>query len=339
MPGPGGGSRGGGFGGGSRGGGAGGSRGGSYGGGFGGGSRGGMGGGPRGPMHHGPHWHGPRWYRPRPIFIFGPRRYYGPSNNGSNNQNNQNGGCLVSPVMSAIIVAILVIMLVVTAMSVFAPSSDPNVRIIYDETEFQTYTNEQYQIIFGDTDKYEENILLVYTVYEGYDGFECIPWVGDDIPTYINLMFTGEAISKHLSDYYENQLAKGIAMSIEELTAQLPQTAGEVDTSYSKVYNKSELSFNENTINKALVEFTAKTGYNIAVVVEDGKDIFRTAMDTNKIIGIVFMVIMVIAIIMVISTTISNVRYNKKYGNPNNTNKTDPNAGQGRYDPNSGTWK
>ncbi len=338
MPGPGGGSRGGGFGGGSRGGGVGGSRGGSFGGGYAGGSRGGMGG-PRGPIHHGPMHYGPRWYRPRPIFIFGPRyhRHYG---NGSGNQdpNNQNRGCLASPLISGIIVVVLLLLLLTTAASVFNPNRDPNGNIIYDESAFQSYANEQYSAIFKDTEEYEQNILLVYTIYEGNDGFECIARVGDDVPTYINLMLTGEAISQHLSDYYENQFAKGVAMSIEELTAQLPQTSEDVDTSYSKVHNNSELSFNEGTINKALSEFTEKTGYNIAVVVEDGKDIFGISMDLTKIIGIVFMVILAVIIFIVISTTISNMRYNKKYEN-SNTSKNDPNAGQGKYDPNSGTWK
>ena len=343
MPGPGGGSRGGGFSGGSRSGGMGGTRGGSYGGGYAGGSRGGMGG-PRGPMHHGPMHYGPRWYRPRPIFIFGPR-YHRPYGHGPSNQepNNQNGGCLTSPLISGIIVFVLLMMLLTTAASVFDPNRDPNNNIIYDEKQFQSYADEQYKAIFGGTDKYEENILLVYTIYEGNDGFECISWIGNDIPRNINLMFASEEISQDLHDYYEYQFAQGVAMSIigitDDLKNQFPNSDDDADVRYSKTYNKSEFSFDENTINKALVEFTKLTGYNIAVVVEDGKDIFQTQMDLVKIVGIIFMIILVVIIFMVISTTINNVRYNKQNKNSNNTNKTDPNAGQGRYDPNSGTWK
>ncbi len=337
MPGPGGGSRGGGFGGGSRGGGAGGSRGGSFGGGYGGGSRGGMGGGPRGPMHHGPHWYGPRWYRPRPIFIFGGSRHYGSGGSNNNQPNNQNGGCLSSTFMTVITVFVLIMFLVAALSLVFG--GDPNNNIVYGESAFQSYANEQYYAIFGDSDEFEENILLVYTVYEGYDGFECIAWVGDDIPTNINLMLTGDAISKNIADHYEFQLAKGIAMSVEELTNKLPQTSETVDTSYSKLVNNSSLLVSEGTVNKALVAFAEKTGYNIAVVIADGEDVFGTSMDVGKIIGIIFIALIVVMIVMVISSHISSKKYAKQSSNSSNFDKTDPNAGQGKYDPNSGTWK
>ncbi len=336
MPGPGGGSRGGGFGGGSRGGGAGGSRGGSFGGGYSGGSRGGMGAGPRGPMHHGPHhgphWHGPRWFGPRPIFIFGPR-YHGSGSNGSNNQDNQNGGCFGSTVMTVIAVFVLLMFLIAAIGMVFG--GDPNDNIIYGESSFQTYANEQYYAIFGDSESFEENILLVYTVYEGYDGFECIAWVGDDVPTNINLMLTGDAISKNISDHYEFQLAKGIAMSVEELTNKLPQTSDTVDTSHSKLVNNSSLLVSESTVNKALVAFAEKTGYNIAVVIADGEDVFGASMDIGKIIGIIFIILIVVMIIMVISSNVNSRKYSKQ---SSKSDKTDPNAGQGKYDPNTGTW-
>ena len=323
MPSPGGGSRGGGYGGGSRGAG-GGSRAGGYAGGSRGGMYGGMGG-PRGPIYRRPYWH-----RPRPIFIFGPR-YRGPYHGGPNNQN---GGCLSSTFMTVITVVVLVALLIAAVSMVFG--GDPNSNIIYSEKEFQNYAYDQYEIAFKNSKKYEENILLVYTVYEGYDGFEALALVGDDIPTSINLMFTGEAISKHiLADYYENQLAKGIAMSIEELMGKITQTDKSVDTSYSRVINNSNLSVTESTINKVLTEFAEKTGYNIAVVIADGEDVFGTSMELTKIIGIIFIVVLVVLIIMVISSGISNSRYNKR---SNNTSKTDPNAGQGQYDPNTGTW-
>ena len=340
MPSPGGGSRGGGFSGGSRSGGMGGTRGGSYGGGYAGGSRGGMGGmgGPRGPMHHGPMHYGPRWYRPRPIFIFGPR-YHRSHGNGSGNQdpNNQNNGCFGSTLMSIIVIFVVVMLLIASVALIFGGNSDPNRNILYKEETFQKYALDQYDAIFKDTREYEENILLVYTVYEGYNGFECIALVGDDIPTSVNLMFTGDAISKNISDYYENQLAKGIAMSVEELMNKIPQTSESVDTSYSKVYNKSSLRVTEGTINKALVAFAEKTGYNISVVIVNGEDVFGKSMDVGTIIGIVFIVMLVVILIMVISTSISNKKY--KNSNTSNTSKTDPNAGQGKYDPNTGTWK
>lgn len=317
MPGPGGGSRGGGFSGGSRGGG--GSFGGSRGGGFGGGSRGGSFGG--GPMHHGPHHH-----HHGPIFFFGPRRhYYGGGGGGC-------GGVIVALVILGVF-ALAFIGMLIDSLTV---GGDPNGNIIYDERTFQGYADSEYFNAFSATEDYENNILLVYTVYEGYDGFECIAWVGNNVPTSINEMMTGSAISSGISDYYEFQLSKGIAMSVDKLTDRVPASSVSVDTRFSKLTNYSSLEMNKETVNEALVAFAEKTGINIAVVVVDGADVFGVSESGDAgfaIFGIVF--IAIIAIIIIGSA-------NKSKGNGSSSNdktdKTNPDAGQGKYDPNTGTW-
>lgn len=317
MPGPGGGSRGGGFSGGSRGGG--GSFGGSRGGGFGGGSRGGSFGG--GPMHHGPHHH-----HHGPIFFFGPRRhYYGGGGGGC-------GGVIVALVILGVF-ALAFLGMLIDSLTV---GDDPNGDIIYNETVFQTYAGGEYNNAFRGTEDYENNILLVYTVYEGYDGFECIAWVGNNVPTSIDEMMTGSAISSGISDYYEFQLSKGIAMSVDKLTDRAPASSASVDTRFSKLTNYSSLEMNKETVNEALVAFAEKTGINIAVVVVDGADVFGVSESGDAgfaIFGIVF--IAIIAIIIIGSA-------NKSKGNGSSSNdktdKTNPDAGQGKYDPNTGTW-
>lgn len=317
MPGPGGGSRGGGFSGGSRGGG--GSFGGSRGGGFGGGSRGGSFGG--GPMHHGPHHH-----HHGPIFFFGPRRhYYGGGGGGC-------GGVIVALVILGVF-ALAFLGMLIDSLTV---GDDPNGDIIYNETVFQTYAGGEYNNAFRGTEDYENNILLVYTVYEGYDGFECIAWVGNNVPTSINEMMTGSAISSGISDYYEFQLSKGIAMSIDKLTDRAPASSASVDTRFSKLTNYSSLEMNKETVNEALVAFAEKTGINIAVVVVDGADVFGVTESGDAgfaIFGIVFIAIIAIIII-------GSVNKSKGNGSSSNdkTDKTNPDAGQGKYDPNTGTW-
>lgn len=317
MPGPGGGSRGGGFSGGSRGGG--GSFGGSRGGGFGGGSRGGSFGG--GPMHHGPHHH-----HHGPIFFFGPRRhYYGGGGGGC-------GGVIVALVILGVF-ALAFLGMLIDSLTV---GSDPNGNIIYDEGTFQSYANSEYFNAFSATEDYENNILLVYTVYEGYDGFECIAWAGDNVPTSINEMMTGSAISSGISDYYEFQLSKGIAMSVDKLTDRAPASSASVDTRFSKLTNYSSLEMNKETVNEALVAFAEKTGINIAVVVVDGADVFGVSESGDAgfaIFGIVFIAIIAIIII-------GSVNKSKGNGSSSNdkTDKTNPDAGQGKYDPNTGTW-
>ncbi len=323
MAGPGGGSRGGGFSGGSRGGGGsfGGSRGGSFGGGYSGGSRGG--GFHGGGMHHGPHHH----HHHRPIFFFGPRRhYYGGG-----------GGCFGGVIVAMVILGIFALAFVGMIIDGFTNPGDPNGDIIYNESTFQSYANSEYFTAFSQTEDYENNILLVYTVYEGYDGFECIAWVGDNVPYRINSMFTGEAISRYVSDYYEFQLSKGIAMSVDALADSIDASGEAVDTKYSKLINYSSLDMNKDTVNASLVSFAEKTGINIAVVVVDGADVFGVTESENlgfAIFGIVLIVIIAIIII-------GSINQSKGKGSSGNdkTDKTNPDAGQGKYDPNTGTWK
>lgn len=340
MPGPGGGSRGGGFGGGSRGGGfGGGSRGGGFSGGSRGGGFGGMGG-PRGPMHHGPHHHGPFWHRPRPMFwgpMFHRPHYYG------------GGGCLggaFSIVAVILVLVILVPALLITSFgSLFSGCSFED-QIIYNEREFQTYANTRYREAFGETENYETNILIVFTTYEGYHGYECIAWVGDDLDSDVRDMFGNEYTefgrkvqSTVPENLYEFSLSANLKDVVNHMATKVsPITGtpdGEVDTRFSKLYNNSDLALNEKTVNGALVEFTKKTGINIAVVVDEGADVFGVESGEDDKIAAIIFVILAVVIIVVLVTSKKN---NNGGGNPGNTQKTDPNAGQGKYDPNTGTW-
>ncbi len=329
MPGPGGGSRGGGFSGGSRGGG--GFGGGPRGGGFGGG---GMHHGPRGPMHHGPHHHGPHHHRP---MFFGPM-FHRP-------RHHMGGGCLGSFIGSIILFPILIILLISIFMSSLFGSFESGSS--YDEATFQSYADKQYSEIFSETDNYEENILLVFTVYEGYDNYnyDCIAWVGYDIPESVSDIFGneytefGRKVQSSIPAYYEHSLSanlKSITNHMADKVSALTGTpSGSVDTSFSKLVNNSSLSLSESTVNGALVAFTEKTGINIAIVVADGEDVFASAggsKDGTIILGILAVVVIVIIVILISKNS------NKGDKNKNTTDKTDPNAGQGRYDPNTGTY-
>lgn len=324
MAGPGGGSRGGGFSGGSRGG----------GGGFSGGSRGGggFGGGSRGPMHHGPMHHGPMHHGPmhhhRPIIFFGPRRhYYG------------GGGFFGGAIIAVIILCLFAFAFLGMLIDSFTVGdSDPNSNIIYDERVFQTYAAGEYNKAFRQTGALESNILLVYTVYEGYDGFECIAWVGDDVPSSIDDMMTGQAISSGIADYYEFQLSKGIASSVDRLTDRAPSIGGDVDTSYSKLYNYSSLEMNSESVERSLVAFAEKTGINIAVVVVDGADVFGITEYESSDRGFAIFGIVFIAVIAIIIIGSFNNSKKKDTAKNDTTDKTNPNAGQGKYDPNTGEW-
>ena len=249
--------------------------------------------------------------------------------------------------MFALVAVIIILLIMVPALfitsvgSLFGGCSFQD-EIIYDEREFQTYANTRYSEAFADTDDYESNILIVFTTYEGYDGYECIAWVGDNLDVDVRDMFGnkytefGRTMLDRVPDsLYEFSLSSNLHDVIDHMANKVSAITGTpsgvVDTSFSKLYNYSELSLNEKTVNTALVEFTEKTGVNISIVVDEGADIFgvETAGDGSSA-AIVFVVLLaVVAIFIVVS---------KKNKNGGNTNKTDPDAGQGKYDPNTGTW-
>lgn len=323
MPGPMGGGRGGGFSGGSRGG------------GFSGGSRGGgFSGGSRGPVHHGPHHHGHHHHH-GPIFIFGPRRrYYGGGYHGGGGSS----GAIIGAVICFFIVFALIIGLI------FASADN---GIGYDEQRFQEYANEQYYAAFSDTEDYEGNILLVFLVYEGYDGYDCIPWGGYNIDAQTEELFGAyfeATVRSAIPNYYEHALTKSLRQIVDKMTNAAPNNAasGTADTSHSMLYNNTSLEIEKTIVNGVLEEFTEKTGYPIAIVVEDGEEIYSEEDGSED--GIIMVVIMIIIIIIIIAIAIiiiSSTKKNKGGGGSTSktTDKTNPDAGQGKYDPNTGEWK
>lgn len=328
MPGPMGGGRGGGFSGGSRGGGS--FGGGSRGGGFSGGSRGG--GFHGGPMHHGPMHHGPHHHHHGPIFMFGPRRrYYGGG-----------GGCLGGLIGAMIIPVIFVLMAIIV---IFASVADGGIG--YDEQGFQTFANQQYLAAFSNTDDYEGNILLVFLVYEGYDGYDCIPWGGYNIDSETEELFGTyfeSTVRNAIPDYYEFALTKSFRQIVSKMTSAAPgkATAELVDTQYSKLYNCTSLDIDQDIVNAELEKFTQKTGYPIAIVVEDGAKVFA-GDKTNNIDWFTILTVSIFGIvgIVLIVNAVKSYNNDKKSGSNSHdtTDKTNPDAGQGKYDPNTGTWK
>lgn len=283
MPGPGGGSRGGGGG-----------RGGSFGGGFSGGSRGGgftaggrggafggghnrppMGGGmpPPPPHHHGGGFYGGGWRRPR--------TYYG-----------GNGGCF-GGIFTVVVVGIFVLFGV---FYMFGDSAeieyvDTNISN-YDENVFQDFADKQYKTIFGKSTAYEDNILLVFlTEDEQFYDYYYIAWVGDHIDADISYLFGGNSSELGLAmdnnintSSYKYSLDSNIAQVIREMQNEVEYLG--LESSFtceenhnqvaSALYNKTTVEMTDETVNAALNEFTQATGISIAVVVEDMDHVFVT---------------------------------------------------------------
>ncbi len=258
MPGPAGGSGGGGFGGGSRGSGSGGGNRG-YGGGY-------------GRRHH--HYGG--------FFFFPWRRpYYG------------YGGGFFGGLFGLFFLPIIILVLagtfLVSSIVVLISAIASGGIVQYDERAFGDYAQAQYdaiypQAVYGET--YEDNILIVFTTTEDLDGYYTIVWAGDNISDNINRIFAedseyGTAIDNNINvKDYKYSLDKNLAMVINHMaTKSAGYNSFIIDSGSprapSQVINRDEdLQFTADTVQNALNNFTDKTGIPISIVIEDEEDVF-----------------------------------------------------------------
>lgn len=297
MAGPGGGSRGGGgFGGG------GGGRGGFGGGGFGGPRGGGFYGGPRGPRMYGWGW--------------GPRRYYGYGGG---------GGCLGLLMLPIILILVVALMIFSILGGAFNAVSEGGVTE-YGERQFQDFANKKYNRIYGASSAYEDNILIVFLTTEEAEQFYYIGWVGDHVKTDVNLLFgsnmteLGRAMDAHILSPYHYQLGKGLAGVVEQMQGSVLSRVGESSficsetrNGESKLYNDSNFTVNEETVNLALASFTEQTGIPISIVIEDSEDVFETNY-TGMITGILIIAVLLgVSIYLIVKARKSR----KNRGGPN----------------------
>ena len=319
MAGPGGGSRGGGFSGG----------GGRSGGGFsggGGGFRGGYGG------HHHHHHPGGFWF-------FGRRRYYG-----------YGGGCLggiagliIAPIVLILVAAIILALSVGSAFSSIANGGS----VIYSEEQFQDYTNNEYYSQFGAYGGEEDNILIVFLVDDESSEFSCIAWVGDNIRTEINSMFGaegtrfGNAVLNNINQgYYAYSLDSNLAAIMETMTAHV--SALELSSSFknpkdvalrpeSKLTNKSTLQLSEETVNDALLGFTAATGIPVAITVDTMENVFGKTILTSD---LIFVILAIGLLGLSVFLIVKNVRDSKKAKKNAGSSGSQNNSANGGYDDN-----
>lgn len=316
MPGPGGGSRGGGFGGGSRGG----------GGGFGGG--GGYRGG--GGFHRGPRFYGGYGYGPR--FGFGPRFYGG------------GGGCiggllgmLMAPIILLLVVGILLVSMVGNAVTGFINGGS----IIYDEEQFQDYANQRYAEVFGGapSELYEDNMLIIFTTYEEYDGYECIAWVGYNVRSEVSDLFGAAgtpfytAVQGSINQkLYKYSLTPNLVSVMERMTDTVEGL--DLDSSYyteydhskaakSRLLNYTDLQIDANFVDEALEKFTEATGIPVAIVVDTGENVFGKTLPILEVIIIIALVaLMAYAIYMIVRAVKNRKKDGEQSGNGGDNNNS-----------------
>jgi hypothetical protein len=211
----------------------------------------------------------------------------------------------------------------------------------YSEAAFQTYAQERYEEYFSSTDDYEGNILLVFLVYDGYTGYDCLPYGGYNIDAETEELFGSyfeSEVQSAIPNYYEFALTKSLRQIVSTMTSAVPESDGAsvIDTSSSVLYNQTHLEIDSDIVNSELQKFNEKTGYPIAIVVEYGTLVFD--VDDGSNVGLILFLIIIAVIVIAVIIVFINIK-KKKSASIGSTDKTDPNAGQGKYDPNTGEWK
>lgn len=282
MPGPGGGSRGGGFGGG-----------GSRGGGFG-GSHGGFGGGHRPGGFHTPHHH-----HHSPFFFYRPRYYgYGGS------------GCL-GGLLGMMLLPIILIFIAISLISGLVGSVGSSIsnvanggHFVTEDSVMEDYAMKQYDVQFADSKEYENNILIVFLTDEKGEEYYTMAIVGFNVSSKVNDMFGneytdyGRALMNNLNPGFKNTLSRNLRDTVDDLRETIEYRGYDsfVDGSYAEprdyrlsvVANHSTLTVSEETINKSLQDFTKSTGIPISIVIDDMSDVFDKSFNTGDILTIIF---------------------------------------------------
>ena len=176
-------------------------------------------------------------------------------------------------------------------------------EIRYDEATFQAYADKQYAAEFGSSSAYEDNLLIVFLTNETADGYYTIAWVGDNIKSSITNMFGNEytAFGRTMQSsinqtYYAYSLDSNLALVMDTMTEKITDLGLEssfyTETAHttvpkSHVTNYTELSITEETINRALENFTEKTGIPAVIVIDTVETVFGKTVSSSDIVAII----------------------------------------------------
>lgn len=184
----------------------------------------------------------------------------------------------------------------------------------YDSSKLETYALEQYYQVYDEKDNsFEMNILVTLVVYENNSEYDYISIVGDNIDTKVDLQFgnTNTTFGKLVYDnipsegYYDN-LYHYISKAINEITKTYSNKFYFENTYDSKIINKTnfgEINGKEELEN-AQRDFYEKTGYNISLVVDDNKDVYKP--------DIIIVIIVIIFAVILVFLAINLFNKNKK---------------------------
>lgn len=180
----------------------------------------------------------------------------------------------------------------------------------YDESKFEEYADDHYNVEFGNASNYEGNLLLVFLTNEKSDYFYTIAWVGYDVNKRINYMFGdetteyGEVVLKNIHKEYENTLSDDLKNIVDEMTVLCAPYSRPLmsDGVTPHITNHTSLELNENIVNESLQNFTDQTGVPVVIVVGDMDKLFGNISPMYMIIcSLIFCIFIVIAVVLFVS--------------------------------------
>ena len=237
--------------------------------------------------------------------------------------------------MPFILIAFSVLMIISVFGSAFGALAEGG-RVVYDNKEFEDYAMAQYNAEFGDSgDAYEDNLLIVFLTNENADGYYTIAFVGDNIRTEITDMFGNEytefgraMLSSIDPDDHTYSLSSGLARVMEKMTDEVERKGldspfyfeeSHEDSPESHLTNHSPLSVNEKTVERALVEFTEKTGIPAVIVVDTMEEVFGKGLTGDDIIVILIaLVFIAVAVFLIVQAVKNNKKKDKEDEEPYN---------------------
>lgn len=242
------------------------------------------------------------------------------------------GGLAVLPILVLVIVFAVIYNLIPDTMTTVD---------YYDEEVFQDYADQQYSAVFGDSDCYEDNILLVFLAEEDHYSFCYIAWVGDHVDRSIAAMMDdddvlGNAMYSCINDTnYKYSLDSDLAAVVDALTEAVSTLDLEgclsCGTSHTdrdvQLVDHTQLSLTAATVEDALTSFYEATGIPIAIVVEDMADVFDTQTERGKS-GNDLSIVAVLAVVALIVVAVYVLRKRKYEGDT----QQEKNRDYGKFD-------
>ena len=226
------------------------------------------------------------------------------------------------------VIAVLILVLLISSISFVCKIVNGSLfedKIIYDKDQFEAYALESYYDVFSEVDDLENNIIIVFAVYDGYDGYECISFIGDNVDRNLTWGFDNNfesVVKETVPRYYEKSFAVKFKQVVEHMMSFAPHIDNEnndLEYECSKIYNRSSMTIDEPLINDALILFAEKTGVNIAIVVDEGEDVFGVdrGVDPVAFVIIIVFVVMMIALVIVVVKMQRKSSYDKSHSENN----------------------